>query len=103
MSQVFEIPLTPAAQSLRTSLNGVYYNLTLVWNSVSNNWNLDIEDDLGNNILCGLPLVSGINLLDQLGYLGFSGFLVAQTDNDTGVPPTYNNLGSHGHLYFVVL
>lgn len=102
---IYEIPLQPSAQTLRIRLSGVYYNLTILWNNFNNTWTLDIADDAGNGILSGIPLVVGVNLLQQYDYLNFGGMLVANVDvtgfTDNSTNPTYENLGIDGHLYFV--
>jgi len=111
MSTTYEIPLQPNAQTLRISLAGVYYNLTVLWNNLSLNWNVDIADDSFNNILTGVPLVVGSDLLQQYGYLNFGGQLIAyvdidSSDNDNDIDnfesPSYDDLGQTGHLYFIV-
>jgi len=102
MSVTYEIPLQPNAQKLRISLAGVYYNLTVLWNDFSSNWNADIADDSGQNIITGIPLVVGVDLLGQYGCLNFGGQLIASMDTDESINPNYTNLGSTGHLYFVV-
>ena len=47
------------------------------------------------------PLVPGVDLLAQYRYLGFTGSLVVQTDNDPNADPTYDSLGQTSQLYFV--
>jgi len=101
MSVVFEIPTINQNQTLTVSLAGVYYQLILLWNAVSNTWTLDIADNSAAPILSGVPLVAGVDLLQDFGYLNFGGKLFADTDNETATPPTYSNLGTTGHLYFV--
>ena len=98
----YEIPLINKTQSLRISLNSVYYRLRVYWNSYSNNWNIDILSDNNISILCGLPLVSNVDLLEQHRHLNLGGRLIAQTDG-ADAPPTYANLGTTGHLYFVTM
>ena len=34
------------------------------WNPTMQTWNLDLRDDAGNDLILGLPLVVGINILD---------------------------------------
>ena len=62
---------------------------------------LDIADINGAAILSGLPIITGTDLLEQFGYLNFGGQLIAQTDFAVDLPPTYENLGQTGHLYWV--
>lgn len=96
----FEIPLSPEAQLFSIELAGTEFQFSLTWNSVSNTWmvNLGIAN---SPILSGIPLVANIDLLAPYGYLNLGGQLVAQTDNAPETPPTYENLGIVGKLYFI--
>lgn len=98
----YEIPLSPEPQTFQIALAGVTYTLTLKWNVPANCWVLDIEDQDGIQMISGIPLVTGSDLLEQYAYLGFGGTLTAETDHDTCAPPTYDNLGTTGHVYFTV-
>jgi len=98
----FIIPLTAAApQKFTISLSGVAYTFTLTWNDPGQVWILNIADVNGNAILSGVPLITGVDLLEQFGYLGFSGQLQVQTNNDTFAVPTFENLGVGGNLYYL--
>lgn len=88
-------------QKFTISLAGVTYNMVLQWNGQGSFWGLDIADQNNVPIIQGLPLVTGIDLLEQYAYLGIGGQLIVTTDFDTGAPPTSSNLGSQSHLYFV--
>lgn len=101
MTQVFSIPLLPQSQTLSVQLAGVNYTLALNWNGFSKSWTLDIFNAQGR-ILSGMPLVANVDLLEQYGYMNFGGELIAATVGQRGVPPTYDNLGSAGQLYFVI-
>lgn len=101
--QTFEIPLTPNAQHFLVSLAGTQYEFTLQWrDAAQGGWILDIADSAGNPIVSGVPLITGANLLEQYAYLGIGGELWVQSDVDAGAVPTYQNLGSTSHLYFVI-
>jgi hypothetical protein len=97
----FEIPLKPTPQTLAITLAGVQYRLTVRWNWVNDSWVIDISDTNSNPLVTGIPMVTGADLLEQFAYLGFGGQLIAQTDNDPSAVPTFTNLGTTGHLYFV--
>lgn len=102
MSQsVFEIPLSPTPQVLSVVLAGVTYQLTIRWCDPSQSWIMDIADASGNPLLSGIPLITGVDLLSQLGYVGIAGSLIVQTDNNPLAVPTFTNLGTTGHLYFL--
>lgn len=102
MATAFEIPTAPKAQSFSISLAGVTYGLKFRWNVPSAAWILDISDSAGNPLIQGIPLVTSADLLEQYAYVGIGGQLIVQTDGDVNAVPTYENLGSRGHLYFVV-
>ena len=97
----YEIPLTPEAQTFQILLGTVEYSIYMYWNQFSNSWTIDILDVNSVPIVTGIPVVGNTNLLSPYGYLNFGGQLIAQTDNDPDTPPTYVDLGSTGHIYFV--
>jgi hypothetical protein len=100
--QVFEIPTQPGRpQSQTIELAGVSYSLWIYWDVPAALWVLDIADETGVAIVSGLPLVTGVDLLEQYAYLNIGGALVVQSDFDWRVPPTFDNLGTLGHLYFI--
>ncbi len=101
---IYEVPLSPQSQVFSIALNGVTYNLTLMWRTAPapGNWVLDIADSANNPLIQGIPLVTGCDLLGQYEYLGIGGGLWVSTDGDPSAIPTYSNLGTLSHLYFVV-
>lgn len=98
----YEIPLSPNPQVFAIELNGVTYSLNLYWNEAFQCWMLDINASDGTPIINGIPVITGTDLLSQYGYLNFGGSLIAQTDHNAPAVPTLDNLGSTGHLYFIV-
>lgn len=97
----YEIPLSPAPQTLAISLGGTQYRLTVRWNSVLGAWVLDIADVDDVDILTGVPIVTGVDLLGQHAHLGFKGQLIAQTDSLPDTIPEYTTLGVTSHLYWI--
>lgn len=97
---VQEVPLAATSQTLQIVLAGVRYVLTVRWNETNSAWTLDITDSAGRTVN-GIPIITGVDLLAPYSYLNFGGSLVAQTDTDATAVPTYTNLGSTGHLYWV--
>lgn len=97
----YEIPLIAAGQTFAVTLAGTDYNMKVRWNAASSCWILDISDATENPLVSGIPMVTGADLLEQYAYLGIGGQLFVQTDNDTDAVPTYANLGTTGHLFFV--
>jgi predicted Zn-dependent protease with MMP-like domain len=101
MSTPYVIPLMSAQQKIQIALGGVVYTLVVQWNTHAQCWVVDIEDQNGNPIVTGLALVTGCDLLGQYAYLNLGGSLICQTDYQTDVVPTYENLGTNSQLYFV--
>lgn len=95
------VPLSNIPQSFLVNLAGVNYTLTVKWNdSPDAGWILDIADDAQNPVVCGLPLITGADVLDGLAYLGIQGSLVVYTNGDANAVPTLDNLGANSNLYF---
>jgi hypothetical protein len=96
-----EIPLIAAAQTFTITLIGVTYTFTIQWCPPASCWMLDIGDLNNVPIANGIPIITGADLLEPYAYLNIGGQLIAATDFDPGAVPTFDNLGSTGHLYFV--
>lgn len=82
-------------------LNGVSYDLTLKWNEFGQRWVMDIALTSGGMLVSGIPLVVGQDLIEQFTYLEIGGMLVVQSDYDVLAAPTFDNLGTLSHMYFV--
>lgn len=97
----YTIPLTTDPQTFEILLAGVNYTLTSKWNDIAQGWFLDIADSNANPMACGIPLVTGVDLLDGLEYLGLGGSLFVFTNGLTpDSVPTLYNLGIDSNLYF---
>lgn len=96
------IPTRPEAQTLSVDIGAVTYRFRLVYAvAKSGRWVLDIRDADDVPIICGIPLVTGINLLGQHAYLGLGfGLYVGNTDG-TDDAPTFEGLGTVSNLYLV--
>jgi hypothetical protein len=102
-----EIPAQPGRPfTEEVTLLGVTYTLKFNWNKRAQCWVLDVLNDTATTkILCGVPLVTGSDLLEQFIYLdiGKIAFLTALTFGP-GVPPdnvpTFFNFGIDSHLYY---
>ncbi|WP_186057639.1 phage baseplate plug family protein [Burkholderia gladioli] len=101
MTTIYEVPLSSDGQVFKVSLAGTIYQLTVQWRNAIAMWLLDIADASGNPLVSGLPLVTGANLLEQFGYLGFQGGLWVQGADDPDDLPTYSDLGAGSALYWV--
>lgn len=98
----YEVPLSAEPQTFTISLAGTVYRLRVVYADVAEGgWIIDISDVSGNPIVAGIPLVTGHDLLEQYAYLGIGGQLVVATDGDPDAVPTFANLGTTSHLYFI--
>lgn len=97
----YEIPTSSTPQQFSVTLNNVVYNLTLSFrDNPLAGWILDIADQNNVNLVCGIPLVTGANLLSQYAYFGINGTLIVSTDGDFFAVPTFENLGTLSHLWF---
>lgn len=112
MATVSEIPLTASQpQTFNVSLAGTTYQFNMYWIGPSggvavpqpgNNWNLDIADNNGNQLVAGVPMLPGADLMAQFPDLGFPGQLWVVVDYDSTAVPGFNDFGVNAHLYFVV-
>lgn len=99
---VWEIPLTPLPQILRVNLAGASYMLRVLHRTTDmGGWCMDIADITGNLLVCGIPLVTGADLLGQYGYLNFGGQMYILSDGDRSAVPTFDGLGSASRLMWV--
>ena len=103
MTGMTEIPVVPSqSQRFRQDLDGTTYNFRLTYDSAQDGcWILDIGDENSVILIAGIPLVSGVDLLAQYRYLGFSGSLIVTTDRGAGEVPTFDGLGVTSHLFYV--
>ena len=98
---VYEIPLSPQQQSFAIALNDVTYNLRFTYQDApEGGWIADIADANNVPLACGIPLVTGADILAQYAYLGIGGKLFVLSDDAKANVPTYQNLGLTSHLYF---
>lgn len=102
MANFFKIPLTPTPQIFSIQLSGIDYRIRLTYkNTDEAGWIIDILDATENQIVNGIPLVTGVNLLEQYRHLGFLGRLWVQTASDPDAVPTFLNLGIDAQLWWV--
>jgi hypothetical protein len=102
VTKVFEIPLVSIPQKFRITIAGTAYQFEVWWCWPVECWMANlILADTNTQLLMGFPLVTGADLLQQYAYLGIPGQLIVQTDSDVLAAPTFANLGSLAHLYYV--
>jgi len=99
---IFKFPLTAEPQTFQISLLETNYNFTLKWNdSIDGGWVFDLSySDTDEPVLANAPLVTGVDILSGLEYLGIGGKIYAYTDGNSSLVPTYTNLGTDSNLYF---
>lgn len=97
---VFEIPLQSQNQRFTVFLSGLQYSLVVRWNAFIEAWSMDCYDVNGNALFLGVPLITGADLLGQFEYLGIGGQMIVQSDGVVEAVPTFENLGTVGHLYY---
>lgn len=98
--KINEIPLTADNQEFRIAMGNNTFTLRVTWRDVAG-WIMDVMDSAGQPVLLGVPLVPGVNLLEQYPELGINGALVVMADNGAPEYPTKKNLGTGSHLYFI--
>jgi hypothetical protein len=104
MTTPYVLPLDGVNETFRINLSGVSYGFQVIWRDDPcgmGGWFIDISDPEANPLVQGIPLVTGIDLLAQYGYLGFTGSLYVLTAQDPMAPPTFDNLGTDSNLYWV--
>lgn len=96
---VSEIPLSPENQRFSISVAGQSLQMAVTWRAAF--WCLDIMDSAGADLIKGIPLITGADLLVQYHYmsLGFSLYVVC--DDPANDNPTAADLGTKSHLYVV--
>jgi hypothetical protein len=98
---VLELPLSGAPVRYRINLGGAWTLTFQYRDNDDGGWMLDIGDADNAPVLCGIPLVTGSDLLAQYAYLGFTGQLWVRSDGDPDAVPSFFNLGSRSHVYWI--
>jgi hypothetical protein len=98
---VFQLPITPGtAQTFLTPINGVLYTLRFYFKDTPEaGWTLDISDNSGEPIVCGIPLVTGADMLAQYAYLAFGFKMFMITAGDPPHKPAFADLGAITQVY----
>lgn len=104
MATYYEIPLSGTHQAFSISLGEEDYRLTFVYRDMPEaGWVMDIATPERVQIISGVPLITGADLLGQYRHLniGGGGGLFVYTDGEPDAPPTFENLGTLSHLVWV--
>lgn len=96
---ISEIPLSPENQQFSISLAGQSFQMSVTWRAVF--WCLDIMDSGGNDLIKGIPLITGADLMAQYAYLNLGFSLYVGCDDPANENPTEADLGINSHLYAV--
>ncbi|MCP9270143.1 hypothetical protein M5U04_19195 [Xenorhabdus sp. XENO-1] len=96
---IVEIPLQTENQQFDIQLGGINYRMQLQWGGCAG-WILDIMHPNSEPIVMGIPLVFGVDILEQYRYLGFSGSLVFYCNNPYK-EAAEGDLVNDNRLYFV--
>ena len=86
VKDLYQLPVTNKPNSTfraQVVVNGENreYRLTLRYREVCGYWTMDVADLTGKEILVNVPLVTGINILHQLGYLGLGAVVLIDRMN----------------------
>ncbi len=109
MATLYEIPLSGTPQQFTMLLGERVYQFVFLYRDAvpsmagGSGWVMDINDNLGFHIACGIPLVTGANLLAQFDYLNFNASLFVLSDGYPDEVPTFDNLGTDSHVYWMTL
>ncbi|EDJ7416999.1 hypothetical protein CHY15_06285 [Salmonella enterica subsp. enterica serovar Brandenburg] len=91
-----EIPLTADNQQFSIILAGITWRIRIIWRDLY--WIMDLQNDRGEPVISGIPLVTGADLLAQYAYMGLGFKLVVMCDDSTQDYPTKTDLGGSSHL-----
>lgn len=97
---IYLLPLVNIPQIFTIDLGGTTYTLTFKWNDIAQSWFMDIADATSTPLACGIPLICGADLLQQLAYIGIPGSLFVYTNGMAYAVPTIDNLGDNCNVYF---
>jgi hypothetical protein len=103
MASVYEIPIIAGPQRFTITLSGAILQMRLIYaDAPEGGWVLDIHDRENQPLIDGIPLVPGVNLLDQYDYLTPGGGLYIVTPGEPDKVPQFNDLGNSTKLFWVI-
>lgn len=94
-----EIPLTADNQHFSITLAGTAWQVRIIWRG--SGWIMDLQDERGEALVSGLPLVTGEDLLAQYAWLQPGVKLIVVCDANGQDYPTQTDLGSSSHLVVI--
>lgn len=93
---VYEIPMVNTNQQFNVRLGSIIYKLRLIYRL--DTWFLDIFNSAGQLMLAALPMVQGVNLLEQHQHLIKGGLYVLNSNADES--QSFNDLGVKIQLFW---
>lgn len=97
----YQIPLGTGSQSFSTKLGEQTYKITIIYRQADGGgWFLDMETDA--EAICGIPLVTNVNLLEQFKYKAMGAALWCELSSHSRkvYEPTYADMGRTLNLYW---
>jgi hypothetical protein len=100
---VFLLPLQNTPQTFNIRLANQDYLMTVRWNDAADaGWQMSLTNaDTNVDLVVGIPLIVGADLLAGLEYLEIGGSLFVYTSGDQLAVPTLDNLGIDSNVYFI--
>lgn len=95
----FKIPLNPFPETFSITINNVEYTGMTRWNAVQGCWMVSLANTNNVPILQNIPVIPGVNLLDQFDYLNLGVKMAALLDYDPATVPPFESLGTTGNVY----
>ena len=86
-----QLSVIQGSQTFSSTLNGVNYNFSIIWRGTE--YILDLLDTNKNPIICGIPLVPGVDLLAPYKYLNLGFSLSISNTTNPMQEMTYSDLG----------
>lgn len=98
----YQIPLSSGAQMFPIRLGDRNYRVTLLYRDADGGgWFLDLERTYGSDALRGMPLIVGVNLLEQYGYKQMGGALWCELPRrETTYEPSFVDMGQTLSLFW---
>ena len=96
----YQIPLSEGAQSYAITLGDFTYQITIIYRGAEGGgWFMDIVRADGTDAIYGIPLVLGVDLLEQYQYKDM-GHLFVEMDAGATRAPSYDDMGSTISLFW---
>lgn len=98
---MYIVPLTPSPNQKFTCKipidnKSITFNFFLRYNTEAGYWIMDIYDNKQNPIVVSVPLICGLNLLEQFSYLKIGSAYIVKVDNTLLTDkPDDTNLGTN--------